>query len=222
MKIHLVEKILRRTLTLIPFILGSSIVVLSCNIAPIFQTNTSTPTSAPTLTASPARPPLPPSMETPTLGPSALQLQAVLNAVATKLSQCRDIRNNNNLPMVMIEHRPEGPSASFHCRRTADSGYFVSISSSDQEAIPADQFSTERTNNDGKCFHGYVLYEESSRHSRRKYAVRDVQEWHTQRWIVLVRAFYDSGYPHYQAQEVSDAVYTFGVEQGLFPAGTCP
>lgn len=209
MKIYLAEKSLRQALTRIASILASSIVVLSCSIASVSQTRTAT--SIPTMTASPILLDSPASTKTLAPEPSVLSLQAVLTAVTRQFSKCRGF----------IENNPEGPSASFTCRMSADARYSVSISY-DQEAILAPQFTAERANNGGKCFHGYVLYEEISKHPNNRYILIHSQEWRAQDWVVLVKASYDYGYNHYQPQEFSEEIYNFGVDQGLFAAGTCP
>ena len=224
MKIHRAEQSLRRTLTLIPLILGSSIGLLSCNPASVFPTSTftyiDTSTASPAVRSSPL--PMETSIQTPTPNPAALQVQAVLIAVTRQLSKCGKLSFPPDPPVVIIETRLEGPSVSFACRMSADTYYWVSIADSDREAIPAPQFTTEQANNGGKCFHGYVLYEEISQHPKRKYIRQHSQEWRTQHWIVSIKASYDYGYIHYAPQEFSEAIYTFGVAQGLFPEGTCP
>lgn len=219
MKIYLAEKSLRQTLTRIASILASSIVVLSCNIASVSQTRTAT--SIPTMTASPILLDSPASTKTLAPEPSVLSLQAVLTAVTRQLSQCRGSNYPYGPPAVIIENNPDRPRASFTCSVSADSRYLVSISY-DQEAILAPQFTAERANNGGKCFHGYVLYEEISKHPNKRYILIHSQEWRAQDWVVLVKASYDYGYNHYAPQEYSEEIYNFGVDQGLFAAGTCP
>ena len=225
MKIHRAEKSLRRRLTLISFILGSSIVILSCDTASKFQTSTSTSTIAPTITASLTVSPSPASTETPTQtpmpGPSVLRLQAVLNAVATKLSQCRAHPHSDDPPVMIIETGLEGPSASFTCMTNPDAAYSVSISASDRKAVPDNLFTTEQANNGRRCFHGYILYQQASRLPQKESIVRYFQEWRVQECVVSITAGYDPGRPNYTAQEFSEAVYTFGVEQVLFSVGTC-
>ena len=154
---------------------------------------------------------------------TAVPLQAVLTAVLPIFGDCRSYQGGGGeLPEVITEERPEGPSASFTCTHSADTNYSVSISSSDREAIPANQFTAEQADWEGKCFHGYVLYEETSTSPAKQYIVRESQEWQAQHWVVSIDASYDYGYVHYTAQQFSEAIYASGVDQGLFPAGTCP
>jgi hypothetical protein len=214
---------------LIPFILGGSLVLLSCHVVSRSQTPAPTPTitipawvSSSTSTSASSRTPTNTPTQTSTPDPSALQLQAVLNAVAAKLSSCRSYGYPHGTPEVSIEYRAEGPSASLLCMFSADAHYSISISASDLNAVATDQFREEQADNGGTCFHGYIVYENISRSPRERYIHRHSQEWRAGRWVVSIRTSYDYGYAHYAPQEFSEAIYAFGVEQGLIPAGTCP
>ena len=229
MKINLAKKSLRQALTIPPFILASSILLLSCSINSEPQISASTP-SIPTLTASltlspllfPTETPFPTPTQTPTFEPSALQLQAVLTAVVAQMGPCPRSAGTSGTPEVRIEHKPEGLSAYIDCATYNDAAFTVSIFPSDREAMLVNQLTKEEHNHSEKCFHGYVLYEETLINPRRHSARMLVQEWRTQRWVIIVRSFYVPGNFRYEAQDVSEALYTLGVEQGLFIAGTCP
>lgn len=68
MKAHITRK--NTWLALYPFVLGLSVVTLSCNITSVFKPSTPTPTITPTFTGTSTVTPSPTSSETPTRTPS--------------------------------------------------------------------------------------------------------------------------------------------------------
>lgn len=111
---------------------------------------------------------------------------------------------------------------SFSCRNSADTGYTVTMTRFDSEAAAKTQFESDRGENPVLCFHGYAVYEASSRNPYNRYVVQQQLGWQAGQWVISIHASFDYGYFHFTPSDFSEAVYSSSIEHDLFTAGTCP
>jgi len=120
MKTHIAGK--NTWLALIPFILGSSMVALACNITSVFQPSTATPTMTPTFTASPTVTPSPTSTKTPTRTPTLTPTSEPTESIPS------------GTPMALWNHIPILPDALAAEGRPEDR-YYRYITHTDQDKV---------------------------------------------------------------------------------------
>jgi hypothetical protein len=147
-----------------------------------------------------------------TLTPLIPVPKTILSEVLNKFENCRSTDG------VVVD----GNTYSFSCYNSADTFYTVSMTRFDTEADAHTQFESSHGENTISCFHGYDLYEAISKNPGNQYIVQEQIGWWAGQWFFSIYASYDYDFAHFNAISFSEAVYTSGVEHGLFLAGTCP